>query len=154
MGLIVIASSRTAAALLPRVGVRRLMSTGLMLIAAGVGTWISTSIDSHYWTGLLPGIVIMSVGQGLAFTAMTAASLTGVDPARHGVAGAVNITAQQVGSGLGVAVVTAIAAAAEGPGAAGEIAGYHAGIAAAAGAGLIGAIATAYILRNGVTSGR
>jgi hypothetical protein len=40
------------------------------------------------------------------------------------------------------------------PGAGGEIAGYHAGIAAAAGAGLIGAIATAYILRNGVTSGR
>lgn len=69
----------------------------------------------------------VSARQGLAFTAMTAASLTGVDPAHHGVAGAVNITAQQVGSGLGVAVVTAIAA--EGPGAAGEIAGYHAGIA-------------------------
>jgi hypothetical protein len=90
----------------------------------------------------------MSIGQGLAFTAMTVASLTGVEPDRHGVAGAANITTQQVGSGLGVAVVTTIAAAATTPGTTGEISGYHAGIAAAAAAGILGAAATACTLRR------
>lgn len=140
MSAVVIISAQATARLLPRTGFRGPLAAGLTLIAAGVATWLFIGPATGYWTGLLPGIVIMSVGQGVAFTAMTAASLAGVDPARHGVAGATNITAQQVGSGLGVAVVATIASTATGSGVAGQITGYHAGIAAAALAGLLGAV--------------
>ena len=119
-----------------------------MLIAAGVGSWTLIGPHTSYVTGLLPGIVIMSIGQGLAFTAMTAASLTGVPEARHGVAGGLNITTQQVGSGLGVAILATLAATATSPGPAGVLAGYHLGITAAALAGLAGALATFITLRR------
>ncbi|QWF83387.1 MFS transporter [Amycolatopsis sp. CA-230715] len=148
MSATVILSARAAAALLPKVGMRWLLTGGLLLMTVGVATWLMTGTGTGYWTGLLPGIVLMSVGQGFVFTTMTVASLTGVAPERHGVAGAFNITMQQIGAGLGVAVVTAIAAAATTPGVGGSITGYHAGIGAAAAAALLGAIATAYTLRR------
>ncbi|GAA1968348.1 MFS transporter [Amycolatopsis minnesotensis] len=148
MSVTVVLSARTAAALLPRIGMRWLLTGGLLLMAGGVATWLMIGTGTGYWTGLLPGIVLMSVGQGFVFTTMTVASLTGVAPERHGVAGAFNITAQQIGAGLGVAVVTAIATAATAPGVTGSITGYHAGIGAAATAALLGAIATACTLRR------
>ncbi|MFK0250419.1 MFS transporter [Amycolatopsis azurea] len=148
MGIVVTFSAQVAARLLPRTGSRPLLAGGLTLIAAGIGAWLGIGTDSDYYSGLLPGIVVMSVGQGLAFPAMTTAALTGVPTSRHGVASAVNITAQQVGSSLGVTVIASIAAAATTTGLDGQLAGYHAGIIAAGTVGLLGAAAAAIILRR------
>jgi EmrB/QacA subfamily drug resistance transporter len=95
-------------------GQRPLMVGGLLLIGIGVGAWAWTPTDGVYWLHMLPGLVIAGVGAGFAFPAMTAAALTAVPQERHGVAGAVNVTAQQVGASVGVAVLVAVAAAADG----------------------------------------
>jgi predicted MFS family arabinose efflux permease len=148
MGLTVIVSARVAGRLMPRTGPRPLLVGGMILIAVGVATWTTIGTGTTYLFGLLPGILTMSVGQGFAFTAMTAASLTGVDPDRHGVAGGLNITAQQVGIGIGVAVLAVIAAGTAGTGPEGVLQGYHAAIAVAAAAGGVAAVVIAAVLRR------
>jgi MFS family permease len=147
MGVTVAATTSVSARLLERLGQRATLVLGLLAMAAGLVTWQLVGLHTGYFTVMLPAIVVQSFGQTLAYTAMMSAALSGVDPERHGVAGAVNITAQQVGSGLGTAVLAAVAATAGGTGAAGVLAGYHAGMATAVGIGLAGAVLAAVMLR-------
>jgi EmrB/QacA subfamily drug resistance transporter len=128
--------------LLSRHGQRPLLVAGLLLIAVGVTLWVGTGPSGGYWARMLPGLVVMGVGIGFTFPTMTAAALTGVAQQRHGVAGAVNVTAQQTGAGIGVAALVVIAAA-SGTGGTAALHGYHlayatAGVACAVGALLIG----------------
>jgi EmrB/QacA subfamily drug resistance transporter len=128
--------------LLSRIEQRPLLVAGLVLIAIGVATWAWTSVGGDYWLRMLPGLVVMGVGIGVVFPTMTAAALTGVAQQRHGVAGAVNVTAQQAGASVGVAALVVAAAGSTGTGAA-RLPGYHAayltaGVACALGALVIG----------------
>ncbi|MGW0661567.1 MFS transporter [Streptodolium elevatio] len=148
MGATVAATTAVAAGLIARIGQRATLALGFTVMAGGLSTWLLMGTDTNYFTVLLPGLVVMSFGQTLAFAAMMSAALTGVDAERHGVAGAVNITAQQIGSGLGTAVLATVAAAATGPGTAGLVDGYRAGIATAAAIGLLGALSALVLLRR------
>ncbi|MFI7386468.1 MFS transporter [Streptomyces sp. NPDC049813] len=133
MGLIVIVSSHVTGRFITPAHYKRLMAASLVLIGAGVALWALTPQDGSYGVNMLPGIAVMSVGQGIGFGAMTSATLEGLPAHRHGVAGAVNVTAQQVGSSVGVAVLVAVATAADsGDGTGGRLAGFHAGYLAAA----------------------
>lgn len=151
MGIVVAISSNVAGRLLPRFGMRPLLVAGMILVAAGVSTWLGIGAHTGYLTGLLPGILVMSVGQGVTFTAMTAAGLDGVAPELHGVAGGLNVTAQQVGTGLGTALLVALASARTaslGAGPAAVIDGYRWGIGAAVLVAVLGAVAAAVLLRR------
>ncbi|MFE9023539.1 MFS transporter [Streptomyces sp. NPDC007808] len=99
---------------------RMLMTVGLVLIGGGTALWMSTPPDGDYLLHVLPGMVISGIGQGLNFPAMTSAALTGVEPERHAVAGAVNVVAQQIGASIGVAVMVLIAATGDD-----QLTGYH-----------------------------
>ncbi|WP_409494326.1 DHA2 family efflux MFS transporter permease subunit [Amycolatopsis sp. cmx-11-12] len=127
MGVVVVLSSTMAGRVMDRVGLRRLLITGLLLIAAGVALWALTPLGGSYWAHVLPAVVVMSIGQGIAFAGMTAASLTGVPQGEHGVAGGLNVTAQQLGGSVGVAALVTFAASVgstETP--VSTLAGYHA----------------------------
>ncbi|MFI6025512.1 MFS transporter [Amycolatopsis magusensis] len=130
--------------LLGRWGPRPLIVVGLVLIGAAMAAWVGTPLDGEYWVHLLPGLLLTGVGQGLVFPAMTVGSLTEVAERRHGVAGAINVTAQQIGSSVGVAALVAVAAAAASPGVRGTLAGYHAAYVVAAVLCLAGALAIAF----------
>jgi EmrB/QacA subfamily drug resistance transporter len=73
-------------------------AAGTTLLAFGV------SAGGSYW-GVLPGIVVMGVGQGLTWTGMWIAAATGVAAGEQGVASGLASTALQVGSALGLAVL-------------------------------------------------
>lgn len=149
IGIVVVASSGIGSRLLARIGPLRMMIVGLLLVAAGVGWWVRTPIHGHYWLDILPGILIMGLGQGMTYVSMTASSLTDVPDEQHGVAGGLNVTAQQLGSSVGVAVVVTIAAAAtssQTP--AGYLAGYHAAYVAGSVVALAGAALLALRLRT------
>lgn len=119
--------------LLTKFGQRALLITGLTLVAIGSASWTRTTVAGDYWLEALPGIVIVGLGMGLSFPAMTAASLTEVPAERHGVAGAINVVAQQIGASIGLAVLTLVAAsAASSADDVGTLAGYHAASLAAA----------------------
>jgi hypothetical protein len=52
---------------------------------------------------------VLSIGQGILFTAMFAAALSGVAPQHQGIGSGVAVTGQQVGGALGLAVLVAVA---------------------------------------------
>ncbi|MFC9254688.1 MFS transporter [Amycolatopsis thailandensis] len=144
MSLLVAVFSNVAGRLLSRFGQRRVLVAGLVLLAAGVALWLRTPLDGDYLTHILPGVAVMAIGQGLAYTALTAASLTGVPGARHGVAGAFNITAQQVGSSVGIAALVAFASALSGSGEqADRLSTYHAVYLVISCVVIVGALVTA-----------
>lgn len=141
MGITVVAAAQVTGRLLPRIGLRTPMVGGLVLIGGGVAWWSSVGPDSSYLSAILPAVLVMSVGQGCAFVALTAASLTDVPQREHGVAGAFNITAQQVGGSVGVAALVLISGLTHGLG------GIRLALAAAAALCLIAAAIAFIALR-------
>ncbi|WP_211302982.1 MFS transporter [Allonocardiopsis opalescens] len=147
MGLSVVILSNVTGRLLHRVGQGPFMIYGMPLIGLGILTWMWTGDDTSYWL-LLPGILIMTLGQATTFPALTAASLTGVPQPQHGIAGAVNVTAQQIGSSVGIAALVAVAAVGTVPGPSGEVAGYHLAYLTAAIGTVVGSVLMAIVLRG------
>ncbi|SDC90819.1 MFS transporter [Actinokineospora iranica] len=149
MGVIVVVSSNIAGRVMARVGQRPLMITGLLLIGAGVGLWALTPLAGQYWAHVFPAVVVMSVGQGVAFAGLTAASLTGVPQDEHGVAGGLNVTAQQLGGSVGVAALVTLSASVSVAGTPEAVlAGYHTAYLAAVALLLVGVVAIAVLLRG------
>jgi EmrB/QacA subfamily drug resistance transporter len=145
MGVLVIISANIAGRLIAKVGQRPLIVVGLLLIAVGVGIlWARVPLHGDYWSDILPGVAVMSVGQGLAFAAMTAASMTGVPQSQHGVASGFNVTAQQIGGSIGVAALVTVAhSVTSGTSPADLLTGYHAAFMIGGCAAAVGAIVIA-----------
>ena len=111
--------------LLQRYEHRKLLLGGLALIGLGVASLATTSPSGAYWTHMLPGLLVAGIGIGVVFPTMSSAGLVGVPAPLHGVAGAVNVTSQQIGASVGVALLTVVAAAGVNAGTHAELAGYH-----------------------------
>lgn len=142
VGVVVVISSQIAGRLMSPAAYRPMMAVCLVLIGTGVTLWVGTPENGSYWAHMLPGIVVMSTGQGLGFGAMTAATLEGLPPHRHGVAGAVNVTAQQIGNSVGLAVLVAVSTGVSGGATdpAGQLSGFHAAYWVAGALGLLGGL--------------
>ena len=110
LGVIVAAGAATT--LLPKVGPRFAISAGLAVNALGL--WWLTQIGVHtsYWTHLFPQQIVMSLGLGLAFPALSSTALTKVREQDAGVASAMVNTTTQVGASLGAALLNTVAATA------------------------------------------
>jgi MFS family permease len=93
------------------------VGTSLMTLAAVY--WIVMVHPSpHYWSAMLPGLIVMGVSGGLSQAAMFAAASTlAADRATTGTA-VVNMSSQ-VGSAIGVAVLVALTTTRQ------TTAGYH-----------------------------
>jgi EmrB/QacA subfamily drug resistance transporter len=109
-GLVLAATASTA--LVPRVGTRLPMTVGLLTGAAGLGWLTQIGVDTSFWTHVLPPELLMSMGLGLAFPALSSTALTKVDERDSGVASALVNTTQQVGGSLGTALLNTVAATA------------------------------------------
>jgi predicted MFS family arabinose efflux permease len=110
LGVIVAAGASTN--LLPKLGPRIMMTTGLVLAALGL-LWLSQiGVHTSYWTHVFPQLIVISLGMGLAFTALSSTALTKVQERDSGVASAVLNSTQQVGASLGAALLNTIAATA------------------------------------------
>ncbi|GMA25197.1 MFS transporter [Luteimicrobium album] len=107
--LAVIASAGLVARLLPRVGPRPLLVTGLAMASAGMFLLTRTTPDSSYATTVLPSALIIGTGLAMVFVPASSTALLGVREHDAGVASAVLNTAQQVGGSLGVALLNTVA---------------------------------------------
>lgn len=95
--------------LLNRLSVKMVTTVGLVLGVIGMLWFSQLDPDQSYVAVLLPGMVITGVALGMVVVAGTIAAVAGVDDADTGVAaGLVNIT-QEVGGGLGLAVLVTVA---------------------------------------------
>jgi predicted MFS family arabinose efflux permease len=97
--------------LLTRTGTRPLIVGGALLAAGGV-FWLSrVPVDGSYARDLLPGLVVMAIGLGAVFVAVTTAANAGVPADRAGLAASLLNTSQQLGGALGLAIFSALATA-------------------------------------------
>jgi EmrB/QacA subfamily drug resistance transporter len=95
--------------LLPRTGTRPLIVAGSLIASGGV-YWLSRiPVHGSYLDDLLPGMMVMSIGLGAVFVAVTTAANAGVPADQAGLAAALLNASQQVGGALGLAIFSAIA---------------------------------------------
>jgi EmrB/QacA subfamily drug resistance transporter len=114
VGSVVLAVAVTVGAIVaqvmvPKVGVRAVAATGMALTGAGSLVLTQVSVSGSYFTDIFLGLLIVGPGIGLAFVTATAAALAGVPEHEAGLASGLSNTALQIGSALGVAIVTTIA---------------------------------------------
>ncbi len=95
--------------LIARTGTRLLIIAGSLIAAVGVYLLSRIPVHGSYLTDLLPGLVIMSIGLGAVFVAVTTAANAGVPSDRAGLAAALLNASQQLGAALGLAIFTGIA---------------------------------------------
>ena len=87
-----------------------------MLAALAVGALgavalgLAISPDGSY-TVLVPGLVALSIGDGVVFTTMFIAASTGVTDREQGVASGIASTGSGVGAAVGLAVLVLVATA-------------------------------------------
>ncbi|KXX62431.1 MFS transporter [Rhodococcus sp. LB1] len=111
MALLMMLSSVLAARLVARIGIRATMVTGIFLGGSGLALMASlVSVDGGYLS-VLPGMLAMGLGIGLAMTPSTEAITSSLPRERQGVASALNDVTREFGTALGVALLGAILSA-------------------------------------------
>ena len=99
------ASSR----LVRRFGARTVITTGLLVAAAGLALLSGVSADGSYLEDVLPGMLVVPLWAGAAFVALTIAAVEGTGGEDAGLASGVLSAAQQVGNAVGLAILVSIA---------------------------------------------
>jgi EmrB/QacA subfamily drug resistance transporter len=107
----VIVSAGVTSQLVARTGTRPLIVLGALVAAVGVFLLSRVPVDGSYASDLLPGLMIMSLGLGSVFVAVTTAANSGVPADKAGLAAALLNTSQQLGAALGLAIFSALATA-------------------------------------------
>jgi EmrB/QacA subfamily drug resistance transporter len=94
---------------LARTGTRPVIVAGSLIAASGVYYLSRIPVHGSYLADLLPGLVVMSLGLGAVFVAVTTAANAGVPADKSGLAAALLNASQQVGGALGLAIFSALA---------------------------------------------
>jgi len=108
----IITGATAASRLLPRIGPRAQLTGGLLMAVAGLVLFSTLDVHSSYVSVVLPAEVIVSVGMGLSFVALSSTALIGVSPEDAGVASALVNATQQTGGTMGAALINTIATSA------------------------------------------
>jgi predicted MFS family arabinose efflux permease len=142
-------------ALVTKVGPRRVMASGLVIMALALYWYTRIPVDGRYWPDLLPAYLVFALGMAFTFIPVSIAALAGVAPDQSGLASGLMNTSQQIGGAVGVAVAATIftshAKSLLGNGhspAAAFTAGYQHAFWALLGMSLVAALAAAVLLRG------
>jgi EmrB/QacA subfamily drug resistance transporter len=98
--------------LVQKVGFKPILMVAPLLVSAGL-FWLShIPVHGTYWGNVAPGLILLGLGMGATFIAVTIAATSGVPRQESGVASGILNTSQQVGGAVGLAVLTGIATSA------------------------------------------
>ena len=147
---IMIGMVAAAPRLIARFGSKALTVTGLATLAAGL-VWLSfVRADGSFAVDVLPATLVTAAGMAMAFIPSLGTALSAAAPEEGGLAAGIVNTSYQVGSALGLAAMTAVAAA-HGADRVGNAAaltnGFSAGLLGAAGIAAAGAVLAAALLK-------
>ena len=107
MGIMSVAVS---ARLVMRFGIKRPLATGLFVAAAGL-LWLARApVDGNYVIDVLPSMVLLGFGAGIAFNPVLLAAMSDVEPEEAGLASGLVNTSFMMGGALGLAVLASLAA--------------------------------------------
>ena len=100
-----------SARIVMRWGFRVPLAAGLGLAAAGLALFARAPVDGGFVLDVLPGMILLGLGAGIALNPMLMAAMSDVDPADSGLASGVVNTSFMMGGALGLAVLASLAAA-------------------------------------------
>jgi len=147
MIMMVVAAPR----LINRFGPKPMVVSGLFVLAVGM-LWLSfVRPDGNFAADVLPASLVAATGMALAFIPSLGTAISSARPEEGGLASGIVNTAYQVGSALGLAAMTALAAS-QGADALGDpralTDGFSAAFLGAAGIALVGSVIAALTLRQ------
>lgn len=97
--------------MLAAIGPKAATVTGMSLLAAGL-LWLALiDADGSYAVDVLPASLLAALGMSLAFIPTLGTAISSARPEEGGLASGIVNTSYQIGSALGLAVMTAVAAA-------------------------------------------
>jgi EmrB/QacA subfamily drug resistance transporter len=106
---VVVVGSAVAGNVVTRLGLRLTLATALSMGAIGaIALAFAISPDSSY-SSLTPGLIAVSIADGLVFTSMFIAASTGVDEREQGIASGVVSTSSGIGAAVGLAILVLVA---------------------------------------------
>jgi EmrB/QacA subfamily drug resistance transporter len=99
-----------SAKLVMRYGIKKPLASGLLLAAAGLALLVRAPVDGHFIVDVLPSMILLGLGAGIAFNPVLLAAMGDVDPAESGLASGIVNTAFMMGGAVGLAVLASVAA--------------------------------------------
>jgi EmrB/QacA subfamily drug resistance transporter len=100
-----------SAKLVTKFGIKRPLSIGLFIAGAGVLLFSRMPIHASFVFDILPGMILLGIGAGVAFNPMLLAAMNDVRPNESGIASGIVNTAFMMGGALGLAILASIAGA-------------------------------------------
>jgi EmrB/QacA subfamily drug resistance transporter len=102
-------SFRFTAQLNLRFGPKATLIPGMVSIGAGLLLFALTPVDATYITDLMPAMVLLGLGAGLAFPSLMTLAMSGATRSDSGLASGLVNTSVQVGGAIGLAVLATLA---------------------------------------------
>lgn len=143
--------------LVMRFGIKPTLVTGLALASASLLLFSRAPADGSFAVDVLPSMLLLGCGAGIAFTPVLLAAMNGVEPEDAGLASGLVNTAFMMGGALGLAVLVTVAdgrtrsALADGASTASALtSGYHAAFLIGAVAAALAALLGGLLLRTSV----
>jgi EmrB/QacA subfamily drug resistance transporter len=96
--------------LIGKIGSRPLIMSGMALACIGSALFAVTPDHASYVRDLLPGLLVLGFGMGLAFPATSITAMSEIRDEIAGLASGLTSTAHELGGAIGVAILAAIAA--------------------------------------------
>ncbi len=93
-----------------RFGIKWPLAFGLGVAAIGLFLFARAPLDGHFLLDILPGMLSLGIGAGIAFNPMFLAAMSDVSPEESGLASGVINTSFMMGGALGLAILASIAA--------------------------------------------
>jgi MFS family permease len=106
---LLMSANLSSTVLLPRVGPRALIATGMLLGTGAMAYLTQISVTSSYASSVLPALLALGLGFGMILPPAINTATAGVHPQDTGVASALVNTMQQVGGSIGAAALSTLA---------------------------------------------
>ena len=100
-----------SAKLVLRYGIRIPLGVGLSLAALGLLLFARAPVDGSFVVDVLPPMILLGVGAGMAFNPVLLAAMSDVEPKDAGLASGIVNTSFMMGGALGLAILASAAAA-------------------------------------------
>jgi MFS family permease len=102
-------SAGLSAKLVMRFGIRAPAAIGLALGALGLALFARAPLDGTFLVDVLPGMVLLGLGAGMAFNPVLLAAMNDVGPEESGLASGIVNTSFMMGGALGLAILASLA---------------------------------------------
>lgn len=94
-----------------KISPKSILIFGPLLVTAGLLYFSRIPVNGQYLSNILPGIILMGLGMGMTFVALTLAATSGVKQHESGLVSGLLNTSQQIGGAIGLAVLSTVSTA-------------------------------------------